>query len=111
MVKLKNIKIQNKEISRGEILSEGIHDINKIHRIEMEERKDRKLHSKISGLFHAILTCIIFVAIIFFNLNSYQSYGFRIFMVVLLFVFVIAIPILAFVMVRYYSRMKRHFGR
>jgi lipopolysaccharide export LptBFGC system permease protein LptF len=111
MVKLKNKKREIKEMPRGEILSEGLHDINKIHRNEMEERRDRKLHSKISGLFHAILMCVIFAAIIFFNLSSYQSQGFRLFMIVLLFVFIIAIPILAVIIAQYYSRMKRQYQR
>lgn len=83
--------------------------IEKLHRQEMENKKDKKLHSKVTGLFHAILTLIIFALIIFFNLSYYdKTNGFRTYMTILMFVFVIMIPILGSFLFVYYSRLRRH---
>lgn len=83
--------------------------IDKMHRQAMENKKDKKLHSKVTGLFHAILVFIIFAAIIFFNLGNYDSTsGFRLYMTILLFVFIIMVPILGGFLYVYYKKLRRY---
>lgn len=84
-------------------------NIDKIHKQELENRKDKKLHSRVTSFFYCTLTCIMFALIIFFNLNYYdKASGFRLFMTIIFFVFIILIPILIAKTIILYYRMKRH---
>ena len=84
-------------------------NINKLHKQEIENRKDKKLNSKVTSLFYCILTFIIFASIIFFNLGYYdKASGFRLYMTILLFGFVILVPILTLKMIILYSKLKRY---
>jgi hypothetical protein len=82
--------------------------IEKIHKQEMENKKDKKLHSNVTTLFYSILTCLLFALLIFSNLSYYEKTpGLRLFMTILLFVFIILIPILIGYLIVFYSRLKR----
>jgi len=102
-------KSVNKEVSIGEILSQGLYDLDKLHKQEIENQRDKKLNSKITSLFYSTLICIVFAFIIFFNLSSYDlTSGFRLIMIIIMIIFIILIPILAARMLILYSKLKRH---
>ena len=84
-------------------------NINKLHKQEIENRRDKKLNSKITSLFYSTLISIIFALVIFFNLSSYDlTSGFRFFMTIAMIIFIILTPILAARMIMLYFKLKRH---
>jgi len=106
-------RIRNSKISDrpqfGEILSQGVLDISKLHKEEIESRRDKKLNSKITSLFYSTLLCIIFALIIFFNLKSYDlTSGFRFVMSIIMIIFVILTPILGARLIVLYLKHKSH---
>lgn len=84
-------------------------DIDKLHMQEIENRRDKKLNSKITSLFYSTLICIIFALVIFFNIKSYDlTSGFRLLMTIFMIIFIILAPILAVKMLILYFKFKRH---
>jgi hypothetical protein len=82
--------------------------IDKMHKQEMENKKDKKLQTNVTTLFYSILTCFVFAFIIFTNLSYYgKTPGFKTFMIILMFVFIIMIPILTGFLIMNYSKLKR----